>query len=117
MRSSGFSDFCVSVLPRAPGIPLLFLRFFSLPFMRLSNADNLFHFVAFSSYGAFWLSFSLLYIPGSGIAEAYTDSTEFASAVGIYLFTWFIVTFLFLYAIFSPLFDQHRLNVYLALSH
>jgi len=56
---------------------------------------NTFAATAFSSYGAFWLSFALLYIPGSGIAEAYTDPTEFASAVGIYLFTWFTVTFLF----------------------
>lgn len=33
---------------------------------------------------------------GSGIAEAYTNGTEERSAVGIYLMTWFMVTF-FLY--------------------
>ncbi len=53
-------------------------------------------FAAFTSYGGFWLSFALLYIPGSGILTAYTDSAELDSALGIYLITWFVVTFLLL---------------------
>ena len=48
-------------------------------------------------YGGFWMSFATLYIPGSGVAAAYADETMFASAVGIYLWTWFIITFLLLY--------------------
>ncbi|KAJ7201203.1 GPR1/FUN34/yaaH family-domain-containing protein [Mycena haematopus] len=56
---------------------------------------NAFGATAFTSYGAFWLSFATVFIPGSGIGAAYTSDTEFHSALGIYLFSWFIVTFLF----------------------
>uniref|UniRef100_A0A0W0EY98 Fun34 transmembrane protein n=1 Tax=Moniliophthora roreri TaxID=221103 RepID=A0A0W0EY98_MONRR len=50
---------------------------------------------AFSSYGAFWLSYATVFIPGSGIAEAYTSkSGQMRDAVAIYLITWMIVTFL-----------------------
>jgi succinate-acetate transporter protein len=59
---------------------------------------NTFGATAFTSYGAFWMSFATILIPGSGIAAAYTDATEFHNALGIYLITWFIVTFLLLIA-------------------
>jgi len=64
---------------------------------------NTFGATAFSSYGAFWLSFGALYWPGSGILAAYTlkDGTispELSSALGIYLLTWFLVTFFFFVA-------------------
>lgn len=55
---------------------------------------------AFTSYGAFWLSFAALLIPGSGIGDAYTASTDpaqISDAIAIYLITWGVVTFLFLY--------------------
>jgi uncharacterized protein len=53
--------------------------------------------VAFTSYGAFWLSFATLFIPSSGIAEAYTATPGMEEdAIGIYLLSWMIVTFLFL---------------------
>ena len=57
--------------------------------------------VAFSSYGAFWLSFACLFIPSSGIAEAYattakTDPGMEEDAIGIFLLAWMVVTFLFL---------------------
>lgn len=55
---------------------------------------NTFAATAFTMYGGFWMSFATIFIPGSGVAASYTDETEFASAVGIYLWTWFIVTFL-----------------------
>ncbi|KIJ33056.1 hypothetical protein M422DRAFT_183748, partial [Sphaerobolus stellatus SS14] len=64
-------------------------------------AGNTFGATAFTSYGAFWISFALLYIPGSGILSAYDvpgGSTQLDDALGIYLITWFIVTFLFLIA-------------------
>ena len=52
---------------------------------------------AFTSYGGFWLSFATLYIPGSGILAAYDGKTaELESALGVYLITWFVVTFLLL---------------------
>ena len=47
-------------------------------------------------YGGFWMSFATIFIPGSGILDAYADPTELDSALGIYLFTWFIITFLLL---------------------
>jgi len=62
---------------------------------------NVFGGTAFTSYGAFWLSYATIFIPGSGISAAYpssTTSSEFSSAIGIYLFTWFIITFLLLVA-------------------
>jgi succinate-acetate transporter protein len=58
-------------------------------------ADNLF--VAFSSYGAFWLSFATILIPNSGVIDAYgTDADMLNDALGIYLLSWMVVTFLFL---------------------
>jgi GPR1/FUN34/yaaH family len=51
---------------------------------------------AFASYGAFWMSYATIFIPSSGILAAYTDDTELASALGIYLITWFMFTFLLL---------------------
>ncbi|KAL0579073.1 hypothetical protein V5O48_002915 [Marasmius crinis-equi] len=56
---------------------------------------NTFGATAFTSYGAFWLSYATIFIPGSGVLAAYTDKKEQASAVGIYLMTWMTVTFLF----------------------
>jgi succinate-acetate transporter protein len=57
-------------------------------------SGNMFGATAFTSYGAFWMSFATILIPGSGIVTAYTSPDEFASALGIYLITWFIFTFL-----------------------
>jgi hypothetical protein len=52
---------------------------------------------AFTSYGAFWLSFATLLIPSSGVGDAYgTDVGMELDAIGIYLIAWMIVTFLFL---------------------
>jgi succinate-acetate transporter protein len=56
---------------------------------------NAFGATAFSSYGAFWMSYATILIPSSGIIAAYDGHLdEFASAIGIYLTTWSIVTFL-----------------------
>ncbi|KAJ6531398.1 Gpr1 family protein [Mycena vulgaris] len=59
---------------------------------------NVFGATAFTSYGAFWLSYAAILIPGSGIAGAYADKQEFHNAIGIFLFAWFIVTVLLLIA-------------------
>ncbi|KAF8231690.1 Gpr1 family protein [Tricholoma matsutake] len=57
---------------------------------------NTFGATTFTSFGAFWMSYATILIPSSGIIAAYgTDQAEFASAVGIFLTTWSIVTFLF----------------------
>jgi len=59
-------------------------------------AGNTFGATAFSMYGGFWISFGAIYWPGSGILAAYTADTkgQLASALGIYLITWMIITFL-----------------------
>ncbi|KAJ7042158.1 Gpr1 family protein [Mycena alexandri] len=59
---------------------------------------NTFGATAFTSYGAFWLSYAAILLPNTGIISAYTDETELASAIGIFLFAWFIVTTLLLIA-------------------
>lgn len=58
---------------------------------------NVFGATAFTSYGAFWMSYATILIPGSGIVAAYGDNTdELNQALGIYLMTWFVFTFLML---------------------
>ncbi|KAG9007358.1 hypothetical protein FRB94_014385 [Tulasnella sp. JGI-2019a] len=64
-------------------------------------AGNTFGATAFSSYGGFWISFALIFWPGSGIAAAYTDAGEFHSALGIYLMAWFTFTFIMFLATFK----------------
>jgi succinate-acetate transporter protein len=57
---------------------------------------NTFGATAFSGYGAFWLSYATILLPGSGAAAAYAENPkELGNALGIYLLTWGIVTFLF----------------------
>ncbi|KAI0770937.1 FUN34 transmembrane protein [Trametes elegans] len=53
---------------------------------------NTFGATAFTMFGGFWMSFGTIFIPGSGITAAYTNSEELDSALGIYLFAWMIVT-------------------------
>ncbi|KAJ3781495.1 FUN34 transmembrane protein [Lentinula aff. detonsa] len=56
---------------------------------------NTFGATAFSSYGAFWLSYATILIPGSGISDAYADvASQEPNAIGIFLMTWMTVTFL-----------------------
>jgi len=60
---------------------------------------NMFAATAFTSYGAFWLSYSAILIPGSGIIDAFANAAadDLSNALGIYLITWFMVTFMFLF--------------------
>jgi succinate-acetate transporter protein len=53
---------------------------------------------AFTSYGAFWLSFATLFIPGSGVADAYKAAAPGMEddAIGIFLMAWMVLTALFL---------------------
>jgi succinate-acetate transporter protein len=46
---------------------------------------NTFGALAFTSYGAFWISFAVIFIPFFNVAAAYTDPTEFTDALGHYL--------------------------------
>lgn len=59
---------------------------------------NTFGATAFSSYGAFWLSFVALLIPGFGIAGSAVGPSH--SAVGYYLIGWAIITGLLLLGTF-----------------
>jgi succinate-acetate transporter protein len=60
---------------------------------------NVFGGTAFSSYGAFWMSYATILIPGSGILDAYgTNVDELTSALGIFLTAWTLVTFFLLIA-------------------
>lgn len=64
-------------------------------------AGNTFGATAFSSYGGFWLSFGLIFWPGSGITtQVYVGeaAAQLDQALGFYLIAWFIVTFIFLIA-------------------
>jgi len=57
---------------------------------------NTFCATAFSSYGAFWVSLATLYIPGSGIADAYQANPGMEEdAIGIFLLAWTILTVFF----------------------
>jgi uncharacterized protein len=46
---------------------------------------NTFGALAFTSYGAFWISFAAIFIPFFNIAAAYTDPLEFLASLGHYL--------------------------------
>jgi succinate-acetate transporter protein len=62
-------------------------------------AGNTFGATAFSGYGSFWLSYAMILIPGTGIVAAYEgNEKELDNALGIFLFSWFIFTFLLLIA-------------------
>jgi len=57
---------------------------------------NTFDATAFTSYGAFWLSFATILIPGTGVGEAYKSNPGMVDdAIGIYLMAWTVLTFLF----------------------
>ncbi|KAK6610870.1 GPR/FUN34 family protein (GPR1/FUN34/yaaH family protein) [Botrytis cinerea] len=64
-------------------------------------SGNTFGATVFPSYGAFNLSYAMIYLPGSGIMAAYTDpetgqlNSQFATALAMYLWAWFILTVIF----------------------
>jgi succinate-acetate transporter protein len=77
---------------------------------------NVFGATAFTSYGAFWMSFATILIPGSGIVAAYKSPEEFNNALGIYLIAWFMVTFFLLIAALKKNFTFIALFVFLTLT-
>lgn len=55
---------------------------------------NTFGATALSSYGAFWISYAFILIPGSGIIDGYAAvPNELHNALGFFLTVWFIFTF------------------------
>ncbi|KAJ3069252.1 hypothetical protein HDU98_007695 [Podochytrium sp. JEL0797] len=59
---------------------------------------NTFGATAFTSYGAFWISYGYIFVPSSGILAAYATREELHSALGIYLLGWSFFTALMLLA-------------------
>lgn len=56
---------------------------------------NTFGGTALSSYGGFWISIGIILTPGGfEIEGAYSSSGDFYAAFGLYIFGWFIFTFL-----------------------
>lgn len=54
-------------------------------------------FLAFTSYGGFWLAYSAFLHPDFGVAAAYAKAPgQLHNAVAIFLASWFILTFIFL---------------------
>jgi succinate-acetate transporter protein len=60
--------------------------------------NNTFGATAFTSYGAFWLSYAAILIPGTGILAAITPAIH--QALGVYLLGWAIFTGLMLIGAF-----------------
>ncbi|KAI2637322.1 GPR1/FUN34/yaaH family-domain-containing protein [Xylaria nigripes] len=64
-------------------------------------AGNGFGAAVFTSYAAFNLAYSAIFIPGSGILASYSDSTtnlpreDFFQAVALFVWSWFMITFIF----------------------
>jgi succinate-acetate transporter protein len=56
------------------------------------RTGNTFGATAFSSYGAFWLSFAAIFIPGTGILDALVKANAVNPALGVYLLGWTIFT-------------------------
>ncbi|KAJ8515915.1 hypothetical protein ONZ45_g6730 [Pleurotus djamor] len=59
---------------------------------------NTFAATAFTSYGAFWMSYATIQIPSSGIIAAYSTPDELHQALAIYLTAWTLITFYFFIA-------------------
>ena len=53
--------------------------------------------LAFASYGCFWMSYSAILIPGSGVIAAYSDPQELSNAIGLFLIVWFMFTAMLVY--------------------
>ncbi|KAI8094320.1 GPR1/FUN34/yaaH family-domain-containing protein [Thamnidium elegans] len=69
------------------------------------KTGNTFGATAFSSYGGFWLSFAMIYIPGTDIIGSYgKDADLMNKSVGYFLLGWTIFTGIMLIA-------SHRSNV------
>ncbi|KAG1183231.1 hypothetical protein G6F35_015402 [Rhizopus arrhizus] len=63
------------------------------------KTGNTFGATAFSSYGGFWLSFGLIFIPGANITGSYGGNTAILEkSLGYYLLGWTIFTGIMLIA-------------------
>ncbi|KAJ1729939.1 hypothetical protein H4S06_006340 [Coemansia sp. BCRC 34490] len=62
--------------------------------------NNTFGATAFSSYGGFWMSYAAIITPAFGVGEALAEAggNVKAHAVGIFLLSWVLMTFIFFLA-------------------
>ncbi|KPI42275.1 Ammonia transport outward protein 2 [Cyphellophora attinorum] len=64
-------------------------------------AGNTFGATVFPAYAAFNFSYAMIYIPGTGILDAYIDkdtglpNSQFGNALAMYCWAWFILTVIF----------------------
>ncbi|KAG0294659.1 hypothetical protein BGZ98_001694 [Dissophora globulifera] len=60
------------------------------------KVGNNFGATAFTSYGAFWLSYAAILVPGFGVVPAYANAPDHTldNALGIFLLAWGIFTFI-----------------------
>lgn len=56
------------------------------------KTGNTFGATAFTSYGAFWLSFAAILLPGTGILSSLVAAKAVEPALGLYLLAWGIFT-------------------------
>lgn len=56
------------------------------------RTGNTFGATAFTSYGAFWLSFAAILLPGTGILSSLVAAKAVEPALGLYLLAWGIFT-------------------------
>ncbi|OLL23056.1 Protein alcS [Neolecta irregularis DAH-3] len=60
---------------------------------------NTFPFMVFTSFGGFWMAFSLMFVPAtSGLAAFGDDLSPYYGSIGFYLVFWALLVFLFLIA-------------------
>ncbi|CAG8530276.1 12397_t:CDS:2 [Ambispora leptoticha] len=65
------------------------------------KVGNTFSATACCSYGAYWISFATILMPGFNITSAYTTKSELNQALGIFLLGWTIFAFLLFVASFK----------------
>jgi succinate-acetate transporter protein len=52
----------------------------------------------YTMYGAFWIAYAIILIPGTGVGAAFPTANEFGDALGIFYILWMVITFIFLIA-------------------
>lgn len=59
-------------------------------------SGNTFALTALASYGTFWISYAVIYVPNFGIGSAYATAEDLNQAVGLFIIGWIIFTFIIL---------------------
>ncbi|KAK2880136.1 hypothetical protein FQN49_000550 [Arthroderma sp. PD_2] len=70
-----------------------------------------------SSYGAYWMAYAMLKIPGLNIREAYGDERSYTFALGIFLIIWVLLTIVFMLASIHSNISALLVFVFLALTY